>query len=111
MAAADVALVPYFDTDFNRARWPIKLGEYMAAGRPVVACDVGELGRVVAEHEIGLLAQPDMSGFADAVLALLRDPGRSAAIGARARQVAEDHYDWRVLAERLEAFLEERRPT
>ena len=49
-----------------------------------------------------------MSGFADAVLELLRDPDRAAAIGARARQVAEEHYDWRVLAERLEAFLEER---
>ena len=74
VAAADVALLPYLDSDFNRARWPIKLGEYIAAGRPVVACDIGELGRVVAEHDLGLLARPDMSDFADRVLELLRDP-------------------------------------
>src|SRR3954447_5201851 len=105
VAASDVALVPYFDTPFNRARWPIKLGDYMAAGRPVVACDVGELGRVVREHEIGLLANADMSGFGELVLELLRDPARASEIGARARHVAEEHYDWRVLAQRLEAFL------
>jgi len=106
VAAADVALVPYFDTPFNRARWPIKLGDYMAAGRPVVACDIGELGRVVREHEIGLLADADMSGFAGHVLELLRDAPRADELGARARRVAEEHYDWRVLAERLEAFLD-----
>ena len=78
VAAADVALLPYFDSEFNRARWPIKLGEYIAAGRPVVACDIGELGRVVAEHELGLLARPDMSDFAERVLELLRDPRRAA---------------------------------
>ncbi len=105
VAAADVALVPYVDTPFNRARWPIKLGDYMAAGRPVVACDIGELGRVVREHEIGLLAGADMSGFAERVLELLRDPARADDLGARARKVAEQHYDWRVLAERLETFL------
>ncbi|MFL6007743.1 MAG: glycosyltransferase family 4 protein [Gaiellaceae bacterium] len=108
LAAADVALLPYFDTDFNRARWPIKLGDYIAAARPVVACDIGELGRVVAEHGIGLLARPDMSGFAERVLELLSDRARAEAIGARARRVAEEHYDWRVLAERLESFLADR---
>ena len=105
VAAADVALLPYLDSDFNRARWPIKLGEYIAAGRPVVACDIGELGRVVAEHDLGLLARPDMGDFADRVLELLRDPALAQATGVRARRVAEEHYDWRVLAARLEAFL------
>ena len=70
-----------------------------------MACDVGELGRVVREHGIGLLAGADMSGFAERVLELLGDPARAQQLGARARRVAEEHYDWRVLAERLEAFL------
>ena len=108
VAAADVALLPYLDSDFNRARWPIKLGEYIAAGRPVVACDIGELGRVVREHELGLLARPDMSDFADQVLELLRDPARARAVGVRARRVAEEHFDWRILAARLETFLSTR---
>ena len=47
-----------------------------------------------------------MSGFAGRVLELLRDAPRADELGARARRVAEEHYDWRVLAERLEAFLD-----
>ena len=78
--------LPYFDTPFNRARWPIKLGDYMAAGRPVVACDIGELGRVVARaRDRAARATPDMSGFAERVLELLRDPRRARASSAPVR--------------------------
>jgi teichuronic acid biosynthesis glycosyltransferase TuaH len=37
LADADVGLVPYADTSFNRASFPLKTLEYLAAGLPVVA--------------------------------------------------------------------------
>jgi teichuronic acid biosynthesis glycosyltransferase TuaH len=36
----DVGLVPYADTPFNRGSFPLKLLEYLAAGRGVVATDL-----------------------------------------------------------------------
>jgi teichuronic acid biosynthesis glycosyltransferase TuaH len=40
LAAMDVGLLPYADTDFNRASFPLKVLEYLAAGLGVVAVDL-----------------------------------------------------------------------
>jgi teichuronic acid biosynthesis glycosyltransferase TuaH len=36
----DVGLTPYCDSDFNRASFPLKTLEYLAAGKPVVSTDL-----------------------------------------------------------------------
>jgi teichuronic acid biosynthesis glycosyltransferase TuaH len=40
LAAIDVGLTPYRDTPFNRASFPLKTLEYLAAGLPVVSSDL-----------------------------------------------------------------------
>ena len=40
LAAIDVGLTPYVDNAFNRASFPLKTLEYLAAGRPVVSVDL-----------------------------------------------------------------------
>jgi teichuronic acid biosynthesis glycosyltransferase TuaH len=37
LAAVDIGLTPYADSDFNRASFPLKTLEYLAAGLPVVS--------------------------------------------------------------------------
>jgi len=104
-AAADVLLLPYMDTAINRGRFPMKLGDFLAAGRAIVSADVGEVGRVLREVVAGVLARPDGSDFAARVVELLGDAPRAARLGANGRAAAERTYDWRLLAERFEAFL------
>ena len=41
LAAADVLALPLPDVANSRARCPIKFGDYLAAGRPVVSCAHG----------------------------------------------------------------------
>ena len=40
LAAIDVGLTPYADSPFNRASFPLKTLEYLAAGKPVVSTDL-----------------------------------------------------------------------
>jgi glycosyltransferase involved in cell wall biosynthesis len=40
LGLVDVGLTPYADSAFNRASFPLKTLEYLAAGRPVVASDL-----------------------------------------------------------------------
>ncbi len=104
LGACDAFVLPFPDTVANRGRWPNKVCDYMAAGRPFVANPVGEVAHLLNMHDIGYAAQWDVRSFAEAVTALLRDPARAAAMGARARHLAESTFSWRCRIAELEAF-------
>lgn len=69
---------------------PVALLESMGLGTPVVASDLPGINEVVHNDETGLLVRPgDEQGLADAVRALVADPARALALGARARELSE----------------------
>jgi glycosyltransferase involved in cell wall biosynthesis len=97
LAACDVLLSPHLPfsdgTPFFGS--PTKLFEYLAAGRPVVASNLGQIGRVVADGETGILYPPgDGAAFREAVSRLVADPDLRRRLGRRARETAETSYTW-----------------
>ncbi len=86
----------------------LKILEAMAMERAVVATRLGAEGYEVQDGRELLLAD-DVETFAAAVVSLLQDPARRAAIGRAARRFVESHYDWSVLAPRVEALYASRR--
>lgn len=106
LAACDLCWLPYHDSGANRGRWPLKLNDYMAAGRPTVATAVGDVAAVLRAHDIGALARDTPADLADKVIQLLGDPERRERQSHTARIVAERDFDWRLRAAELEAFYE-----
>ena len=102
LGAADVLLLPVSDNLMNRARGPIKLGDYLAAGRAILANPVGDLVEVFERDEVGLLAPDTSEGYGSGLADLLGDRQRCLRLGRRAREVAETRYAWSHLAPRLE---------
>lgn len=47
LTCADVFLLPFADKIYNRGRWPCKIGDYLAAGRPVVSNPTGEVRAIM----------------------------------------------------------------
>lgn len=89
-------------------RWmsPLKVFEYMAAGKPILASDIPALREILRDGETALLLAPDEPGlWADAARALLRDHGRAAALGERARAAFLADYTWDARAARILAHL------
>jgi glycosyltransferase involved in cell wall biosynthesis len=99
LARGDVALNPRVDCDGI----PVKLLNYMAAGRPVVSFDTSAPG--VTHAETGWLVRSgDTDAFADGVVTLLKDHAQAERIGHSAREYVGRNYRWPVVAERCEAL-------
>jgi len=52
--ASDVAVVPNPDNDFTRYCFPYKVVEYMACNAPIVATNIGDVGRLLSGYKNSL---------------------------------------------------------
>jgi glycosyltransferase involved in cell wall biosynthesis len=77
--------------------------EAWRAGLPVIAGDIAPLREIVREGVDGLHVRNEPQAIADAILALLRDPKRAAAMGESGRARADSQFTWPVVAKKTEA--------
>ena len=106
IAAADVCAyalrAPHADFGFS----PIKIYEYMAGGRPVVAAtDMEDLRDFVNGNGIGEAVTLDADALAGALGRLLGDRAGRERMGRRGRELAETEFTWDRAAGRVEETL------
>jgi glycosyltransferase involved in cell wall biosynthesis len=104
LAACDVLLLPLTDTVANRGRFPSKLADYFAAGRPIVASAVGDVTDLLEQTRAGLATQPAAEALALGIEELLADAPRRARLGQNGRRAAESEFNWRTLAGRVDTL-------
>jgi glycosyltransferase involved in cell wall biosynthesis len=100
--AADVVVLPMKDNLANRARSPVKLGEYLACGKPVVASNVGIVKEIIKNYYNGILTSNQPEKFGEDIVRLLQDENLRKRIGKNARKTAEEKLDWKIIAKKLE---------
>ena len=72
---------------------PLKIFDYLAANRPIVATDI-PTHRTVLSDQRAVLVAPRPEALADGILAVLGDPGHAAKLSAAAREYARVHLGW-----------------
>jgi teichuronic acid biosynthesis glycosyltransferase TuaH len=92
-----VGLAPYADSAFNRASFPLKVLEYLAAGLPVVSTDLPAL-RWLATDLIDIVPA-NATAFVDTVERLLRTPVE--ATGRQERHAFAQRHTWDSRARQL----------
>ncbi len=89
----------------SRFTSPLKLFEYMAAGRAIVASDLPAVREILQDDVDALLVAPgDAAAFGAAIARLIADPGLAARLAGAAAERAPQ-YTWNRRAERLEALF------
>ncbi|MFZ4506900.1 MAG: glycosyltransferase family 4 protein [Fimbriimonas sp.] len=84
----------------------VKMFEYMACEKPVVAALRGEGARVIDESGAGIVVEPgNGEQIAAAVRELLDDPERRAEMGRKGREYVIQHYSRTATARKLERAL------
>lgn len=104
LAASDVCVLPSLLNDTTREIVPMKVYEYLAAGKPVVA---SRLPGLMAEfgNDAGILYADDPVDTLRQAVALAGEPQQARALGEAGRRVAEENADWESTVLALEALL------
>ncbi len=93
LVAADIGLCPLRNLPLLDSAVPTKLLDYMAAGLPVVAAGLREMGEIVTSGDAGLLYPPgDAKALAAALLTLANDKHLRLAIGTSAREAIKGEF-------------------
>ena len=98
ISLADAAIIP----ETNSFRSPIKMFEYMAMARPVVAPRMAAIQAVIDDGWEGLLFEPgDKVSCHDALLKLITDPEFAHTMGQRAYEKIAAQYTWEMHAQMI----------
>lgn len=106
LAACDILTIPWPQTEFSSCfTSPLKLFEYMASGKPIIASDLPSLRDILDEHSAVFTPAGDPLGLARACEGLISDSPLRERLGKAARK-AVLRYTWDARAASISAFIE-----
>lgn len=105
MHEADICLEPAPYSEANSRSTFIKIMEYMACGKPIVAFDLDETRASVGDAAI-LIEPGNLTEFARGVQDLLADPQKRKVIGNRAYSRIVNHLNWEKSADTLKRIYD-----
>lgn len=103
---ADGLLIPLRPTLQDEARFPHKIGEYLASGNPIISTDFGEVNYYFSDMKNMLIAKSyNPSLFAEKMKFIIDFPAESKIIGEKGKEIAMEKFDYQAIAEPLNEFL------
>lgn len=104
--SADVCVDSFPNEPYYAAAHPIKLLEYGACGKPVVATNVEETSKLVIHGKFGFLTDPsDSVTYAKYIIQLLDDSHLAKTMGNAFLEHIKANFNWNYLSEKIEETL------
>ncbi len=103
----DVFVAPFPENKhYNFYMSPLKIFEYMASKRPIIATDLPSLREILTDGENSLLVPPnDVRALAEAIVKLKENPEISNKIADKAYWDVSEKYTWKIRAEKIISFI------
>ncbi len=107
LGASDALLLPMDDDPIEKARFPIRFGDYLASGVPIVSNAVGEIKRIMDAYDCGYTAPvDDQDAFAGQIINALTDPAGRERVRKNAAHLIETELNWPAVAAKLETVYQ-----
>lgn len=108
LAAFDVCAMPFPWTEhYAYYMSPLKLFEYMASGKAILATDLPSVIDVVSHEETAYIVEPgNQEALQKGIIALKNDTALREKIGQNAREIVLEKYTWEARARHIKTHLE-----
>jgi glycosyltransferase involved in cell wall biosynthesis len=104
IGAMDICVAPH-KKGSNQAS-PVKIFDYMACGRPVVASDIEVVREIIGESKSALLVSPEQADdLATGIISLIEDDERRKEMSIRGRERAVNNFDRKKVTQDLISVL------
>lgn len=98
-------LIPLENSIRDMARFPQKIAEYVASGRPIVSTNVGEIENYFVHNETAFITEWDPVKFSVAIETAMKDSQRQTQIGLKAKQNLRKDFDCYEIGVKLHNFI------
>lgn len=99
-------LIPLRPTLQDKARFPHKIGEYLASGNPVISTNYGEVTYYFRDMENMLIAERyDVNLFSAKMQFIIDNPADAKEIGIRGKNIVLNIFDYRAMGVVMNEFL------
>jgi len=89
LSLSDILLLPMENTGIDKARFPIRLGDYLCAGRPIVSNAVGEVKKILQQYQAGLISPvSSANNLAQNIQKVLADVNLAKTLSTNAQKAA-----------------------
>lgn len=103
--SCDVCVDPYPRTGIEEFQVGLKIIEYMAAGKPILAINIKGNRFVIKDGYNGLLAEPNVEDFSKKLLMLVNDEKLSNKLGENALKTIKKNYDSKIVGDKFEKLI------
>ena len=105
VANASALLLPLWNEERSANRFPTKLGEYLATGRPVITARVGAVAHYCNADNSILYSPGDYRGFSQGMHFALESPDKTEALGVRGAELSKATFDYSAYGQPLCEFI------
>jgi len=96
LSSSDILVLPMEDNSIEKARFPMRFGDYLAAGRPIVSNAVGEVKLYLEKYSAGMVSSPTSpEELGENILLLSKNKEYGSELAANARKLAENDLSWK----------------
>jgi len=103
VCAGDVCVAPFAECVSTAGGFsPLKVYEYMACAKAVVASDFSCFSSVLSEGPCGLVTEPgNATALSQALIRLLENPAEAEQMGRRGRELVEKRFTWDIATDKI----------
>lgn len=102
LSKSSLVIINKYTTLQNNYCFSTKLGEYMAAGKPLIITRVGEAINWLTDNHDCLIVEPyNISQMSDAIIKIFSDSQLSEKLGNQARNTCINYFDYRNYGKKL----------